>query len=217
MSDDKDLSKLIQQKASRHSAPPALVARIQQISRNAATAARPAQRVPWWTLPWLQLGGAFALGCLVMLLCLPLHPASATEDATIAQLVDGHVRSLQPGHLTDMPSTDQHAVKPWFSGRLDFTPPVQDFAEAGFTLAGGRLDVVDGRSVAALVYRRNQHVINVFVSPGQGKPAAPIAKPGLRGFNIVRWSNGNMVCWAVSDLNATELARFAEAFWRGAA
>jgi anti-sigma factor RsiW len=110
-------------------------------------------------------------------------------------------------HLTDVASSDQHTVKPWFHGKLDFAPPVDDFAGDGFPLIGGRLDYLDHRSVAALVYRHAQHPINLFVYPADGPDMAPVASVET-GYNILHWRSGGMDFWAVSDVNAAELADF---------
>jgi anti-sigma factor RsiW len=123
--------------------------------------------------------------------------------------VAAHIRALQPGHLMDVVSTDQHTVKPWFDGRLDYAPPVRDFAAQGFPLIGGRLDYVAGRPVAVLAYRRAKHLIDLFVWPGTGPDASRTA----RGYNVVAWSQDGMAFRAVSDLNASELQDFA-ALWR---
>jgi mycothiol system anti-sigma-R factor len=130
---------------------------------------------------------------------------SGGGGALAAQVVDAHLRALQPGHLTDVASTDQHTVKPWFDGKLDFAPPVRDLAEQGFPLAGGRLDVLNGRSVAVLVYGRRQHVVNVFVWPDAGRDSQPVAGATL-GYNWIKWRKDGMQMWAVSDLNAAELS-----------
>lgn len=156
-------------------------------------------------LPLATFGAGAAIAASLMLLLPGPRPDLAAE------LVAGHVRALQPGHLTDVVSTDQHTVKPWFDGRIDYAPPVMDFADRGFALVGGRLDYIGGRAVAALVYRRDKHPIDLFVWPGGGD-AAPVVSV-RDGFTLVGWSHGGMVFRAVSDLNAAELASFA-ALWR---
>jgi anti-sigma factor RsiW len=116
------------------------------------------------------------------------------------------VRSLQATHITDVPSSDRHTVKPWFAGKLDYSPPVKDLAADGFPLVGGRLDYLDGRPVAALVYHRGGHTINLFVWPSPGETAERLST--ARGFHTVRWTRGGMTYWAVSDLNENDLSRF---------
>lgn len=115
-----------------------------------------------------------------------------------AEIVDAHLRSLQPGHLTDVVSTDQHTVKPWFDGKLDFSPPVQDFADQGFSLQGGRIDVVHGRTVAALVYARRKHFVNVFIWPTNERDAAP-RSGSQQGYQWTQWCKAGMEFWAVTD------------------
>ena len=128
------------------------------------------------------------------------------------EAVANHVRSLQAEHLTDVASTDQHTVKPWFNGKLDFAPEVRDFASQGFPLVGGRLDYLNGRAVAALVYQRNKHLINVFVWPSADTHAEKPAKEKHLGYSIIsRDANGLRYC-LVSDLNEKELAAFASGF-----
>jgi len=129
-----------------------------------------------------------------------------------SEMVSAHLRSLQAGHLTDVLSTDQHTVKPWFSGKLDVAPPVVDLTAQGFTLIGGRLDYVDAHAIGAIVYRRRLHVINLFVSQTAGTEHRPARIESFQGFNIRSWSEGGLNYWAVSDLAADELAEFGEKF-----
>lgn len=136
-----------------------------------------------------------------------LGAAAARRGVLADELVAGHLRSLQPGHLMDVVSTDQHTVKPWFDGRIDFAPPVHDLAARGYPLAGGRVDYLAGRPVAALVYARRRHWINVFIWPAGSGP------PGGGGFArrgyAAEWCGGAaMECWAVSDLADPELRQF---------
>jgi anti-sigma factor RsiW len=137
--------------------------------------------------------------------------ASPRGDAIADEAVDSHVRSLMANHLFDVQSTDQHTVKPWFLGKLDFSPAVVDLASIGFPLVGGRLDYLGGRPVAALVYQRQQHTINVFVSPVGGDASAGIEARSNRGFHVRHWIRDGMSFWAVSDLNDAELTQFARA------
>jgi anti-sigma factor RsiW len=131
-------------------------------------------------------------------------------------ILDSHLRSLLPGHLEDVQSTDQHTVKPWFNGKLDFSPPVADFAQQGFPLTGGRVDSVAGREVAALIYRRGQHVINVYVWLSPGSRDTTVDQSARQGYNILHWTRSSFEWWIISDLNATELGAFSELL-RGAA
>jgi anti-sigma factor RsiW len=194
------LSARLRAQAPRHTASAAL--------RASLVAHAPAPVVPLRPRPWRALGlvagGALAMAASIALFVPP------RMDAT-GELVTSHIRALQPGHLTDVVSTDQHTVKPWFDGRIDYAPPVRDFAAAGFPLVGGRLDYLEGRAVAALVYRRNKHVIDLYVWPATGA-AAPQAHT-IDGYNVVAWVDGGMRFQAVSDLNTAELAQFA-GLWR---
>ena len=133
------------------------------------------------------------------------------NDAVVAEVVDSHVRSLMSTHLFDVQSTDQHTVKPWFLGKLDFSPPVVDLASSGFPLVGGRLDYLDGRAVAALVYERRKHTINLFVSPAAAGDSTTAESRSIRGFHVHRWIRGGMSFWVVSDLNDDELTQFVRA------
>lgn len=161
----------------------------------------------WWT----AVGAGFAMACLVLLAATSYTRTSA--DQRLAQdIVSGHVRSLMADHTLDVVSTDQHTVKPWFNGRLDFSPPVKDLAAQQFPLVGGRLDYIDGHSAAALVFHRNKHVINLFVWPAKGSDSNPTELSPIQGHHLVRWSKAGLTFWAVSDLNDKELLEFAQAF-----
>jgi anti-sigma factor RsiW len=156
-----------------------------------------------------SFGAGFALAaCLALAIVLP-RGGGEIADSVVAS----HIRALQPGHLMDVVSTDQHTVKPWFDGRLDFAPPVKDFATEGFPLVGGRLDYLDGRTVAALAYRRDKHIIDLYVWPGSATPIAAFGDGAHNGYNVEHWTQDGMVFWAVSDLEASQLADFAR-LWR---
>src|SRR6185437_12958042 len=132
------------------------------------------------------------------------------DQRIMSEVVSAHLRSLQAGHLTDVVSTDQHTVKPWFNGKLDVSPPVVDLTAQGFTLIGGRLDYLDAREIGAVVYRRRQHIINLFVAQTADAGHHAAKMETMQGFNIWRWSDRGLNYWAVSDLGADELAEFGE-------
>ncbi|HKX44310.1 MAG TPA: anti-sigma factor [Burkholderiaceae bacterium] len=215
--DDQDLSSLIRRHATRHAAPDALRAGIRtQVAL--ADAGRAESRAPsrstlrdWLAPRWRTASVSFALGLVCAMLVLPLAQRLDPIPSMEGELVADHVRALQAGPLTEVASTDRHTVKPWFQGRLDYAPPVFDLAAQGFPLMGGRLEHVHGSAVAALAYARNRHVIDVFVWPSSAQ-AAP-ARRQYRGFNVLHWADGSMQYWAVSDLERTEMERFAQ-LWR---
>jgi anti-sigma factor RsiW len=153
---------------------------------------------------------AVSLGGVTAVRVMRARQATDTTGGIAAGLVDSHVRALMADHLFDVRSTDQHTVKPWFGGRLDFSPPVDDLAPVGFPLVGGRLEYVAGRPAAALVYQRRQHTINLFIWP-DSTSAVPDDVRSLRGFQLRHWNRGGMSFWAVSDLNDGELADFERA------
>lgn len=134
------------------------------------------------------------------------------DDRVLSEAVSAHLRSLQPERLTDVISTDQHTVKPWFNGRIDLAPPVFDLTLDGFRLIGGRLDYIDGKPVAAIVYRRRVHVINLFVMQTIGATATAPRLETYQGFNILRWSDQGLNLLAVSDLSQDELKEFGAKF-----
>ncbi len=134
------------------------------------------------------------------------------DRRVLGEVVSAHLRSLQAQHLIDVESSDQHTVKPWFNGRLDVAPPVADLTAQGFTLLGGRLDYVDAKPVAAIVYRRRVHIINLFCAPAPGSGHRAAAMESLQGFNVRRWSDNGLNLWAVSDINADELMEFGDKF-----
>jgi anti-sigma factor RsiW len=134
-----------------------------------------------------------------------------SDERLAGDVTEAHVRSLLVNHLVDVASTDQHSVKPWFVGKLDFAAPVVDMSDQGFVLAGGRLDVLDLHPVAALVYRRRQHVINVFIWPATTADLR-LTEATRRGYTLLHWTTGGRTCWVISDLNAEELREFAALF-----
>jgi mycothiol system anti-sigma-R factor len=162
---------------------------------------------------WLAVAAAILLVTGVAWFALPHFLATSMQSSvTSTEIVDAHIRSLQAGHLTDVASTDQHTVKPWFDGKLEFIPPVHDFMDEGFPLLGGRLDVLGERNVAALVYGRRKHFINVFVWPTK-EPDTPIHPPGSRqGFQWVHWRHQGMEFCAISDVSAQDLHELAQLF-----
>ena len=134
------------------------------------------------------------------------------ERRVLGEVVSAHLRSMQAQHLTDVVSTDQHTVKPWFNGKLDVAPPVADLMAVGFTMLGGRLDYIDAKPVAAVVYRRRLHVINLFCAPAPGAAKRSAVMESLQGFNVRRWTANGLNLWAVSDIGADELNEFGEKF-----
>ena len=150
-------------------------------------------------LQWLAVAAALVLVVYAGLRVASPRRGDNYEAVLAAEIIDAHLRSLQPGHLIDVVSTDQHTVKPWFDGRLDFSPPVQDFTDQGFPLQGGRIDVVHGRSVAVLVYGRRRHFLNVFIWPADEKDSAAPRSGSQQGYQWTEWRKDRMEFCAVSD------------------
>jgi len=134
------------------------------------------------------------------------------DSRILGEAVSAHLRSLQADHLTDVLSSDRHTVKPWFNGRIDLAPPVIDLTAQGFTLIGGRLDFIDGKPVAAIVYRRRVHVINLFVMQGMGATLTAPMLTVVQGFNILRWTDQGLNLLAVTDLDQEEFKEFQAKF-----
>ncbi len=160
-------------------------------------------RGAWWG--WAAVPVALAIAVFLFVQFRP----SRSEELLAREVVTSHIRSLMTGHLTDVASSDQHTVKPWFNGRVDFSPPVRDLGAEGFPLVGGRLDYL-GRPVAALVYQRRKHLIDAFVWPASGEEQRK--SDSRNGYNVVHWTHAGMTWWLVSDLNREELERFAALF-----
>jgi anti-sigma factor RsiW len=206
MNDDEDLSRLIHTHATRYRANRVLESSIRaEIALQSAAAPRQL-RLPRWRWPvWSVAAASFACGALLTVAAMLLVRPTVTAEHIETELVANHIRALMVAHLTDVTSSDQHTVKPWFQGRLDYAPPVRDLRSEGFPLVGGRLDYLSSRAVAALVYRRRDHVINVFVWPGAGAGAEPPTLAVRQGYNVLQWRAGGMQYWAVSDVAAEDL------------
>ena len=186
----------------RPEAPDLLRQRVRVALREATTSSRARGPAAW---RWLALAASLAI---VAIGSWRLGTRHAASEILADQVLASHVRSLMPGHLDDVVSSDQHTVKPWFNGKLDFSPPVHDFSGRGYPLLGGRLDYLNGRPVAALVYGRRQHLINVFLWPAAGPvgSGAPLVR---QGYHLLHWTTPEYAYWVASDLGLSELTDFA--------
>jgi anti-sigma factor RsiW len=195
----------------RHRAPDVLRARVRAALREEQVA--PAARLMptprrGWRVPWHVVAAALVVAVASSGITLLARGGRSSNSLLADEVLTSHIRSLMPEHLTDIRSSDQHNVKPWFNGRLDFSPAVPRLEEQGFPLLGGRVDYLHGRPVAVAVYGRRQHVINVFSWPDDADGAAAPAQEARHGYNLQRWRRDGMEFWAVSDLNAAELRQF---------
>jgi anti-sigma factor RsiW len=169
------------------------------------------QKVTWRNLPrlswaFLTVAASLALVALIALRLVPWPQNTSAEQLLAREVLACHGRSLMASYLTDVPSSDQHTVKPWFDGKLDFSPPVVDLRAQGFPLVGGRLDYLADRPVAALVYQRRKHFINLFIWHSTEQSAQKAVM--RQGYNLIHWTQGGMTYWAASDLNYRELGEF---------
>jgi anti-sigma factor RsiW len=158
---------------------------------------------------WLNAAVPVALAAIVILIAVPLLRGPSNDEILTREIVSSHVRSLMANHLADVASSDEHTVKPWFAGKLNFSPMVADLKNQGFRLVGGRLDYIDNKPVAALVYQRQKHFINLFVWPSRSGADAETEMISRQGYNLFHWSKAGMTYWAISDLNSAELRDFA--------
>jgi anti-sigma factor RsiW len=200
----KDIRAAIQGPQLYHRAPVHLEAKLRKLLPQGRS-----KRTPWFQRSiWAAGGAAFATAVLLISFTV-MRPAAPSPEQDI---VASHIRSLMAEHLMDVVSTDQHTVKPWFDGKLDFAPPVQDFAADGYPLAGGRLDYLENRKVAVLIYRRALHIINLYVWPAQDNGNSAMRAQTVHGYNVVSWRKSGFEFRAVSDLNTAELRDLARLF-----
>jgi len=191
--------------------------RIEEVVRRAARQEAQSERSAWFewlrlgTFRWVPAAAAVIVVATMGVLFVMNRMQGSHEQLIASSVLAGHIRSLQANHLVDVPSSDRHTVKPWFQGKLDFSPPVPDLSELGWNLIGGRLDYVDGRPVAALIYQRRMHDINVFLWPNRGSADDSIRQEDAQGYQILHWNGAETAYWVVSDLNNAELLSLARA------
>ena len=220
--EDPELSELLRTQATRHRAPESLRQQLlSQLAEPAEPRAKPSSLVTtWlsrWATPhwgWRSASVGFAVGVLCAVLLQPMLSTQLASPSLDTELVNDHVQALQNDSLVAVISTDRHTVKPWFQGQLDYAPPVYDFAEQGFTLLGGRVQQLQGQTVAVLSYRHKLHSLDLFVWPAS-TPADMKARQ-VRGFELLRWADAAMQYGAVSDMDRAELQRFAQ-LWQARA
>ncbi len=191
-----------------HRAPPGLAARIGAMLPREDV---PAPSRSWLRVPAFSIAGTGLVGALAgVALTVLVLGGGGSNDAVMQAVIGSHIRSMMADHLTDVLTSDQHTVKPWLSARLDISPSVRELKDDGFPLVGGRLDYVDGHPAAVVVYRRAKHVINLFAWASPGKPDIGFHDESRQGFNVVTWRRDGITYYAVSDVEAGQLAEFAK-------
>lgn len=194
----------VREQAPYYQAPPHLQTRVLEAVRRSPTAPRrPAQP----GANWLAIAASLLLALSLIGNVWLLQSRQSGRDLVAREILSSHVRSLIGTHLLDVPSSDRHTVKPWFNGKLDFAPDVKDLATEGFPLMGGRIEYFENRPVAALVYRRRQHLINVFTWPERSASGQQQLNTE-NGYHLIHWAQDGMTYWAVSDLQTGELEQF---------
>jgi anti-sigma factor RsiW len=201
------LQSLVRERAPRYAAPAHLRSRILASVRSAQPGSRARAWIP---AGWFQFGGALAATMLLTSLITYYSILPSNTDRIVDEVVDTHVRALITNHLTDVASSDQHTVKPWFNGKLDFSPPVKDLEAQGFPLVGGRIDYFNGRPVAALLYRHRQHWVSVFIWPDQHAVVPAPRSVSKLGYGITQWSADGLFFSVVSDVATKEQNQFVD-------
>lgn len=205
----KELAERLRAEAPYYRAPDSLRARVAQAAwRDASRGRVSGRRIGATALVWMSAAAAVMVlvGGTWLLTSFQRQEGPGTIER---EVVSSHIRSLMASHLTDIVSTDQHTVKPWFNGKLDFSPPVSDLSTSGYPLIGGRLDYLRGRPVAALVYQHRKHLINVFAWPDERAADSETPPRTQQGYHVVHETHGGIAYWIVSDLNSEELSAFA--------
>jgi len=202
---DQSLQRAIKTGSQYYRAPVGLRKRIESSVRQVGKSQRTLPMMPW---RWLAVAASVAFVVIVAWALVPRLYGLDAEQLVAQEVVSSHVRSLMVAHVADVMSSDQHTVKPWFTGKLDFSPPVKNLANEGFPLVGGRLDYLENRAVSALVYQRQNHFINVFIWPSSHDTHVKTKALARQGYHLVHWSKAGMTYWVISDLNDTDLQEF---------
>jgi anti-sigma factor RsiW len=199
------LQAAIRNSALHFKSPVALQPRIQSSLRQGREAGPTLAAMPW---RWISVAASLAVVAILTWRFVPFFEGPAADNLLIQEVTADHVRSLMASHLVDIASSDRHAVKPWFTGKLDFAPSVVDLTDHGFPLIGGRLDYLDNRAVAAVIYKRREHMINVFIWPAAHTSSGESKPVTHQGYQHLHWRQAGMTYWVVSDLNSRELQDF---------